>query len=345
MNTSSIPFPQELTNIPLGQIFILTDPKQGITSTTNQKIGAVISIAGRLGQSHIVYALPVETPELWDYFICKVKTEDGVQILVSDKDSLIEMLCEFWGLDYEEVSKTLDISKRYKGHVTIGGEIHPVRVPLKPAVSKGVENEDYGLSLQLIQEHTKANELLDIKKAIQNSFYHNLGISVEEIIDLYKEVKKSLKTYHLDIHIERDELGKISICDINLEDNFGNKYELKQIEDKREKHLEPQLMALYLTFIWFKEGKKLVNVQDDDFYETMLKIQAQLPYRFRKPKKETFAWNLNSKRSVINKSIWDATHDSYAQEQFSIDGHNEGVFRVAGATDEDREKIKKEFRL
>lgn len=343
MNTNNIP--QELTNIPFGQIFILTDPRQGITSTTNQKIGAVISIAGRLGQSHIVYALPVDAPELWDCFICKVKTEDGIQILVSDKDSLVEMLCEFWGLDYEGASKTLVIADRYERHVTLGGESHPVRVPLKPTVSKDVEKEDYGVLLQQIQEHTKENELLDIRRAIQNSIYHNLDISVEEIIDLYKEVKKSIKTYHLDIHIERDESGKISICDINLEDNFGNKYELKQIEDKREKHLEPQLMALYLTFIWFKEGKKLADVQDDDFYETLLKIQAQLPYRFRKPQKETLAWNLNSKRSVISKSIWDATHDTYAQEQFAIDGHNEGLFRVAGATDEDREKIKKEFGL
>ena len=343
MNTSNIP--QGLTNIPFGQIFILTDPRQGITSTTNQKIGAVISIAGKLGQSHIVYALPVDAPELWDCFICKIKTEEGIQILVSDKDSLIEMLCEFWGLDYEEVSKTLDIAKRYKGKVTLGGESHPVRVLLKPTVSKDVEKEDYGVFLQQIQEHTKENELLDIRRAIQNSIYHNLDISVEEIIDLYEDVKKSIKTYHLNIHIERDESGKICICDINLEDNSGNKYELKQIEDKREKHLEPQLMALYLTFIMFKDGKKLADVQDDDFYGTLLKIQAQLPYRFRKPQKETLAWNLNSKRSVISKSIWDATHDTYAQEQFAIDGHNEGVFRVAGATDEDREKIKKEFGL
>ena len=343
MNTSNIP--QELTKIPFGQIFILTDPRQGITSATNQRIGAVISIAGKLGQSHIVYALPVDRPDLWDCFICKVKTEEGVQILISDKDSLIEMLCEFWGLDNKVVCKTLDIAKRYKGYATLGGESHPVRVPLEPAESRGVEKEYSGFSLQLIQEHTKEDELLDIRRAIQNSIYHNLDISVEEIIDLYEDVKKSIKTYHLDIHIERDESGKISICDINLEDNFGNKYELKQIEDKREKHLEPQLMALYLTFIWFKEGKKLSDVQDNDFYEIMVKIQAQLPYRFRKPNKDTFAWNLNSKRSVISKSIWDATHDTYAQEQFSIDGHNEGLFRVAGATDEDREKIKKEFGL
>lgn len=346
MSTIKIPqngLPQGLTNIPFGQVFVLTDPSQGITSTTTQKIGAVISIAGSLGQSHIVYALPVDDPNLWDCFICKVKTEEGIQVLVSDKDSLLEMLCEFWGLDYNEVCKSFVFKKRYQGKVTIGGESHPVRIPVKQDVM--AEEKDLGTTIQLIQDHSKSKELLNIKRAIQNSFYHNLDISVEEIIDLYKEVKKNLKTYHLDIHIERDETGKISCCDIGLKDNFGKLYPFKQIEHKMEKHLEPQLMAFYLTFILFKEGKKPLDVDNDDFYETLIKIQSQLPYRFRKPKKDNLTWNVHSKKSVIRKSIWDATHDSYAQEQFSIDGYSDDVFMVAGATDEDREKIKKEFGL
>lgn len=334
MNTSSIPF---------GQIFILTNPQVGITSKTTHMMGFILSMARQYGQGHILHTLPVDDPKLWDCFICKVKTEDGDQILVSDKDSLVEMLCEFWGLDYDDVCKSIVIPKRNRT-VTFGGEKHPMRMSAAKPVP-GMKREECGVILQQIQEHTKANELMDIKRSLQNSFHHNLDISVEEIIDLYEEVRKSLKTYHLDIHIERDEAGKISICDINLEDNFGNKYELKQIEDKREKHLEPQLMAVYLTFIMFKDGKKLADVQDADFYETLLKIQAQLPYRFRKPNNETLAFNINSKRSVINKSIWDATHDTYAQEQFAIEGYNGDVFRIAGATDADREKIRKEFGL
>jgi hypothetical protein len=338
--------PQEVTNIPYGQVFVLTDPSQGITSTAATQIQAIISIAGKLGQSHIVYAIPVEYSGLWGCFICKVKTDRGVEILLSKKDSILEMLCEFWGVDYTEVSKTIDISYRYKkNYVSLGGESHPVRVHVKPAVSVDAENGDYSITLQLIQSHSKADELLDIRRAIQNSFYHNLDISVEEIIDLYEEVKKSIKTYHLDIDIKRDELGKISSCDISLKDNLGKLYPLKQIEHGKEKHLEPQLMAFYLTFIWFKEGKRLPNVQDDDFYETLIKIQSQLPYRFRKPTKDNLAWYASSKKSVISKSIWDATHDSYAQEQFGIEGNEGEVNKVAGATDEDREKIKKEFGL
>lgn len=345
MSTISIPqngLPQEVASIPFGQVIVLTNPELGITAKHITIMEAIFKLATICGQGHIINTRSVQDSGLWDCYACKIMTDKGVQILISDKDSLFEMLCEFWGLDYEEVSKSIVLDGRSK-YIPIDGESHPVRVTL--AVSKDKEKADYGFKLQLIQEHTKANELLDIRRALQNSFYHKLDISVEEIIDLYEDVKKNLKTYHLDINIEKDQSGKISSCDISLKDNFGKLYPLKQIEDKKEKHLEPQLMAFYLTFILYKEGKRPNAVQDDDFYETLLKIQSQLPYRFRKPQKDNLVWNVHSKKSVIRKSIWDATHDSYAQEQFSIDGYSEDLFRVAGATDEDREKIKKEFGL
>ena len=120
MSTIKIPhngLPQEIANIPFGQVIVLTNPEQGITSNTTQQILAVISIAGKLGQSHIVYALPVQYSGLWGCYICKVKTEDGVQVLVSDRESVLEMLCEFWGLDFNEVSKSIKLSDRYERYV------------------------------------------------------------------------------------------------------------------------------------------------------------------------------------------------------------------------------------
>ena len=158
MSTIKIPqngLPQEIANIPFGQVFVLTDPEQGITSTIATQIQAIISIAGKLGQAHIVYALPVQNPELWGCFICKVKTEEGAQILISDKDSLLEMLCEFWGLDYKEVSKSIELSQRYERYVAIGGESHPVSLPAtiarKPAKEK---TENYSTLLQCTQVYT-----------------------------------------------------------------------------------------------------------------------------------------------------------------------------------------------
>lgn len=339
-----------MTNIPLGQIFILTDPKQGITSTTNQKIGAVISIAGRLGQSHIVYALPVDVPKLWDCFICKVKTEDGIQILVSDKDSLVEMLCEFWGLDYEGASKTLVIADRYERHATLGGESHPVRIPVIASNQGHASKEDDRITLQCLTDHSKPGTLSDIRNAFQDIFYHNLGISIDEITSLYEEVKKSIKSYHLIIDVERDVSGIISNCKFILEDNLGNKYPLMKPKDKKGtkplEEWEVQWKALYLTFIWFKKGLPVMDIlTNEEFYNTFLTILGQLPKGYNKPDKMRLWENSKSKFSKIRKSIMDATNDTYAREQFSIDGYSKDVYKVTGATDENRETIKKEFGL
>jgi hypothetical protein len=350
MNTSSIPFPQELTNIPFGQIFILTDPKQGITSTTNQKIGAVISIAGRLGQSHIVYALPVETPELWDYFICKVKTEDGVQILVSDKDSLIEMLCEFWGLDYKEVCKTFVISKRYKGHVTIGGEIHPVRIPATPARKPGEEEtENYSTLLQCITVHTKEKDLSKIEDILEESALSGIEITPLDLITLLDKIsKRERKTYQLDIDIDPGKEGwnkdKTDLvfkreCDIFLVDDAGKKHHFEK--------LNAQTIALYLTFILFKDGDgiKLADLAtNEDFYRLFKHICERLKSINNIPDKATLKENEDKKRRDIKGAIKKATNgDKIAERLFAIEGREGQEFRVEGATDELREKIRKMF--
>ena len=157
MSTIKIPhngLPQEIANIPFGQVIVLTNPEQGITSNTTQQILAVISIAGKLGQSHIVYALPVQYSGLWGCYICKVKTEKGVQVLVSDRESVLEMLCEFWGLDFNEVSKSIKLSDRYERYVFLGGESHPVRVPLTSPTVPAYPDKDKTISLGFLQAHS-----------------------------------------------------------------------------------------------------------------------------------------------------------------------------------------------
>lgn len=344
MNTSSIP--QELTNIPFGQIFILTNPGQGITSTTIQKIQAVISLAGSLGQKGIVYALPVDVLGLWDCFICKVKKEEGVQILVSDKDSLIEMLCEFWGLDYEEVSKTIDIAKRYKGKVTLGGENHPVRIPVTPVRKpEKEETEDYSTLLQCITDHTKEGELAKIEKALEEAFTHHIDITGIDLLTLLDKVShKERKTYQLDIKIEKgkENEGKNGVwdsrrtCDIKLIDSAGKEHSIK---------LEAQLKALYLTFILFRDGIKLSDLKtSDEFYNLFKHICERLRSINNIPDKEGLEKEVRGKRNKIKKLISEATTgDIEAMEQFGIEGYTGDVFKVNGATDEHRDYIKEMF--
>lgn len=355
MNKITIPhngLPQEIANIPFGQVFVLTDPNQGITSTTTQQILAIISIAGKLNQSHIVYALPVQYSGLWGCYICKVKTEEGVQVLVSDRESVLEMLCEFWGLDFNEVSKGIKLSDRYERYVFLGGESHPVKLSVRPIETTSIRTrDDTGVSLQLLPAHTKPNALTDIRGAFQGIIYHNLDISIDEIIDLYEDVKRNTKKYHLIIKVERDNgSGRINNCKFIIEDNFGKKYPLMKPKDKKGKNTleewEAQWKALYLTFIWYKDGLAVREIAyNTEFYETFLTILGQLPKGYSKPDQVTLWENVNSKFSKIRSSILDATNDTYAVEQFAIDGYSVEEYKVAGATDENRETIKKEFGL
>lgn len=349
MSTIKIPqngLPQEISSIPFGQVFVLTDPEQGITSTTTNQILAIISIAGKLGQSHIVYALPVQHPELWGCFICKVKTEEGALILVSDKDSLLEMLCEFWGLDYKEVSKSIDLSQRYERYVTIGGESHPVRIPV-PAIRKTEKEEaEVGSTLiQCITVHTKEGELAKIEDILEVCALYGIDIDPYELMDIHKKVsKKERKTYELDIDVIpgkedwKERVVKRTI-DIIITDSAGTKHHITDVRG--------QTAALYLTFILFKDGIKIADLETNvEFYNLFLHFCKRLTYinTYKLPDPKTLWKNANRKRGEIKKAISDATNgDLKAMMLFGIEGEEGKKNKVAGATDELREKIKKRF--
>lgn len=365
MSTIKIPqngLPQEIANIPFGQVIVLTDPEQGITSTTTQQILAIISIAGKLGQSHIVYALPVQYSGLWGCYICKVKTEEGVQVLVSDRESVLEMLCEFWGLDYTEVCKSVDISKRYDGYMSRGGECHPVRVPItltkKSEGEAATASDDYSVTLQCIRTYTKEGQLDKIEDVLEDSINHGLDISILELGAILERVKeRERKTYHLEIHPHKgeedydpawEEIVHKYDCDFSLVDSAGTSHSFR---------LDAQSTALYLTFILFSEkGKKLADLNtDEEFFETYYFFCQRLRHinnrvkgrkAFKETLKDTLGKYVNDKRKVIKKAIKDITNDDKtAQELFCIEGVPGELFRVEGATDDNRATIREEFEM
>ena len=348
MSTIKIPhngLPQEIANIPFGQVIVLTDPEQGITSNTTQQILAVISIAGKLNQSHSVYALPVQYSGLWGCYICKVKTEDGVQVLVSDRESVLEMLCEFWGLDFNEVSKSIKLSDRYERYVFLGGESHPVRIPVPVRKPEKEEREVGSTLIQCITEHTKEGEMAKIEDILEDALLHKLDISALDLITLLDKVsKKERKTYELDIDIipwKEDWKEKVvkRTIDIIITDSAGIKHHITD--------LYPQSAALYLTFILFKDGIKIADLKNktnNEFYNLFIHICKRLKSTNKLPDQETLWKNANRKRGEIKKAISDVTNDDKNAEMlFGIEGEEGKEFRVAGATDELREKIKKGF--
>ena len=347
MNTNNI-------NIPFGQIFILTNPQVGITSKTTHTMGFILSMARQYNKGHILHTLPVDDPKLWDCFICKVKTEDGDQILVSDKDSLVEMLCEFWGLDYDEVCKGIVIPKRNKT-ITCGGDNHPVRVSLKPAgkLVPEMERKDGTISLGFLQEHSRERTLLDIRSTFKDNFNFGLGISPEEILTIYEEEKAAIKTYRLDIQVKWKDVKeykhpkwvihkKMTACDLSLIDNMGNSYPFK---------LEAMAKAIYLTYLFFEDGIAYTQISSsDEFYNIFEKIYNKLP----RVKSDPRRFNLEDKDDLdtftnyisrIRKAILNATNDTYAVEQFAVEGWRKDNYGIAGATDENRDVVRKEFRI
>ena len=364
MSTIKIPqngLPQGLNNIPFGQVFILTNPSVGITAKTIKFIEFIHSLASKkkLNQKNsTVNSLPVDYPGLMDCFICKVKTGDGVQILVSDKDSLLEMLCEFWGLDYEEVSKIPNIIPGWhinNNGVTIGGESHPVRIPVQAGTPGYTSKDDGRFTLEYLTNHSREKTIQDIRSTFKDIFSYGWDITSEEVLKIFEEEKAATKTYSLDIQVIWKEVIEkvkpikvIHKCNISLIDNEGNKYPLK---------MKAQSKVIYLTFILYPDGLRIQDVSDnEEFYKLFSKIFDKMPRALDKPDPFVFfdeelnytkEYGLfNDKLNNIRKAILDATgNNDYLRERFAVEGDVGFPYKVAGATDEHRALIKKEFGL
>ena len=314
-------------------------------------------MAKQYEQGHIINAMPVDYSGLWECFACKVKTEDGVQILLSDKESLIEMLCEFWGLDYGEVCKSIVIKRRYK-KVTFGGDSHPARItvssPKMPSTPL-VKKDDSSISLNFMQATTRGEAYGNIKSSIIDNFNYGFGITLDEIIELYKTEERHRKTYTLDIHTEPKtvyEKGKpvqkIKSCELYLIDNLGGKHHFP---------LSAQSKAIYLTFLLYtKRGLRIKEISgNEDFYNAFKTIYLQVPRHIKGKLPANFD-NLNDTTSSeylyflqkigeVRDSIMDVTNDNSARLLYAIEGNASIPFKIAGATDEHKDLVKKKFGL
>ena len=338
-----------MTSIPFGQVIVLTNPQEGITAKHITMIEAVISLANKCGQGHIINTRSVEYPELWDCYACKVKEDE---VLISDKDSLFEMLCELWGLDYDEACKTVVLDGRAK-FIPYGGEEHLVRVHIKPAVRTEAVKDDYSVTLQLVHDHSRQSTLRDIRSTFKDNFNYNLDISLDDIIALYKEEELNRKKYRLDIQVKWKDVReykhpkwvihkKMTDCDISIVDNQGNTYPIK---------MDTMTKAIYLTFLLFEDGIEYTQISDsDEFYELFRQIYKKLPRAKGTPRKfnlydqadlDTFTNYTSKTRQAVLK----VTNDTYAEEQFAIEGRRKDVYGIAGATAENRAFVRKEFKI
>lgn len=356
MDKNNLPqngLPKELQNIPLGQIFILTNPAMGIRAKNIYMMEFIYSMAKKYNQEYIVYATPVFYSGLWDSCICKVKTDKEMHLLISDKDSLIEMLCEFWKLDYDEVKKENVNAGRYN-KITYSGENHPVRIDITPK-SKSTSMMDGGcdITLQLIQNHSVEITMNKIDNIFNEIFSYGFDISWNKIKERFDYAKSKVRTYTLDIRIEKKKgfvfvegkaVQKIKNCHISIKDNMGDEYPIK---------MEVMPKAIYLTFIALKKQFWIKELSgNNEFYNTFKTIYLQLPNSSKVNLPKDFNRLAEStdqyvyfvqKIGKIRDAIKDATNSNFLREQFAIEGNAQIPFGVAGATDELSALIKKEF--
>ena len=348
-NTLSQNILQGLADLPVGQIYILTGPL-GLTSRHIYIMEFILSMAKQYDKPCVIHSRQIDYSDFSYCCACKIEASKGAQLLIADKDSLVELLCEFWGMNHDKVCKTISPSKRYK-KIAFDGSTHPIKtvVPLMAHLHPSANSESGDVSLELLQTRSKDYILDQVSNIFKDVFNYHPDIELEDIIKLYNQEKSNIKTYALDIEIDRKEeveraklISKIKKCDISLIDNKGTQYPLK---------FEAEWKVIYLTYLCFPKGLYYCEVNSDNFFKIYKRIHSQMPRVIGAPKRydlednsqmDTFA-NIISK---IRKTILKATNDNRAVELFAIDGYEKKTkYKIQGATDDNREKVRKEFNI
>ena len=334
MNPNNIP--QQLANIPYGQIFILTRPT-GITGKTHQMIWRTLQIARHCHQEPILHTMPIENPELWECAVCK--DENGM--MIADGYSLLEMLCELWGLDYDDVRSNIDFRYRPRIH-PVEGEKHPTKIPVD---DEPISNEKDDLTLGCLQVPEKTDTLERIRSSFKDNFSYGLGITQQETSELYEYEKTHKRTYTLDIQIDKGKYNgryykRYGKCDISLIDNYGTRYPIP---------LDAKTKVIYLTYIMLKDGIEYSQIKEsEEYFRFYSQIHKRMPRASGSPKR----WDLEKKEqldtytnyiSKIRKYIYKAVGEYKPVELFAVEGDRKGIYKVQGATDEHRKLIKEAF--
>ena len=201
--------PKELEQLQEGQIYMFPCVEDGLTEK-NVLISQYISaVSGKLikeskskKKKPVVFAIPTSKQALWNHIVCKLDTPSGLIIEIADTGSLLEMLYDYFGLDYTK-PYNLNISDRHK---ITPAEYHPQKFTLHdiPSCSTEDESSDYNsTSIDFITNKKKTRE--DINKNILSAFYdaeynrEKFGVeySLEELVREFNTQKN--KTYRLEI--------------------------------------------------------------------------------------------------------------------------------------------------
>ena len=357
--------PIELKNLQDGQIYIFPNLNEGLTESNVLISQYISSVSGKLmKQSDVrnhrpaIFVIPTSNQALWDTIVCRIDSPKGVVYEIADTGSLMEMIYDYYGIDYSSAPK-LKMSDRYK--ITPTGE-HPEIIDsnvfssddtIETVAGYGLDSISMGFltNRQLSKNEIKKQILTSLFEAERNKEKYGVDYDLEDILkEFYSEKDKD---YQLEIVPEKvtgtKNKHKIPYidCHIYITDKNNNRKELM---------LKPQQKAVYLMFLLYKDGIRISDFPKNEEeithkrkYKTYLNlysgIQSKLVDNNYIETPQLLQPSLTPIRTKIKDQLLDIIPNIVYVEKFAIEGYKEKPFKIEAATDEHRESIIEAFGL
>lgn len=339
-----------LTKLPTGQIYIFADAEKGIDQKLIwfiEKIHKTAKMVNPKGKIPPVFVMPSEYYTT-AYATCMIPTNDGAVLECADNGSVIEMVYDFYGVDFMENHPKIEEGREKDIRYSISG--HPTRFHL-PNYKASNENTGFDPSSMsaLTSDKNKWSEAKAKKEILKALWKAELTKKDDVVLD-YKQILEDFeaeknKTYTLKIDIQ---LLKDVSCDSDKPKTRDcHFYMVDETGEEQEIQMEAQEKAVYLMFLVFEGG-----ILIDDFdraktakpYEDVFKEIHQKMANNNFSKGELTVSFVNFLRNRIKEKFANVTQNKYL-EKFCIEGFRKGEFRIDIATQEHRDYVLKMFNL
>lgn len=337
-----------LAKLPTGQIYIFADAERGITQKLKMFIDKIHRTARSLSHSiPPVFVMPSEYCITF-YAACMIQTKDGAVLECADNGSVIEMVYDFYGVDFMENHPKYDDSDGRNFCTLIKG--HPSRFHLP---DYKVSNEDAGFDpssmTALTSEKNKWSEE-KAKKEILKALWKaeltkkdDVVLDYKQILEDFEAEKNRTYTLKIDIKLPKNvscdsDKPRTRDCHFYMVDENGIEQEIK---------MEAQAKAIYLMFMLFEKGIILGDIDNPKrsvpYENIFLNIHEKMANNNERSAELTTS-AINWHRNQIKDSISRITRNKYLQS-FCIEGFREQEFGIKIATQEHRDYVLKMFHL
>ena len=359
--------PIELKNLQDGQIYIFPNLNEGLIEKNVLISQYISSVSGKLMKRSVVrnrrpaiFVIPTSNQYLWNTIVCKFNSFKGVVYEIADRGSLIEMLYDYYGIEYCDATK-LEMGIRY--NITPTGE-HPERIYSDSFyhddsidIEESTEYRpdlfslDFLTNKQLSDNEIRNRVLSTLFDAEYNKDKYGIEYDLDDILkEFYSEIGK---TYRLEI-VPENVISKRGVQRINYID--CHIYITDENDDRKELILKQQEKAVYLMFLLHKDGISIYefprNVEEighkkkyENHLNLYIKIQSKLLGSNYIKDPQLLQSGITPIRAKIKDKISVITPNKKYIEKFAIEGYKEQPCKIEAANDEHRESIIKAFGL